>query len=119
MRLWDVTSGSEIKSLTGSSGSVHSISFNHDGSRLVSGGDVLMADGVRVWDTKRVEQARSLDSGRESVEGIEYFPDGSRIAAASGKFIDVWHLEKGTLIQSIESDPVSYTHLTLPTIYSV
>ena len=45
--------------------------------------------------------------GKGKIKDIEFSPDGTRLAIATD--IGIW----------VYAAPVSYTHLTLPTIYSV
>ena len=46
-KVWDAVTGEIINTLTGHSGSVTSVSFSPDGSRIVSGSQ---DNSVRVWD---------------------------------------------------------------------
>lgn len=47
VRLWEVATGKQLRSLTGHSGQVHSVAFAPDGLRALSGG----YDGIRLWDS--------------------------------------------------------------------
>ena len=47
MRVWDASTGGELKTLNGHTDSVRSVAFSRDGTRIVSGSEDR---SVRVWD---------------------------------------------------------------------
>jgi WD40 repeat protein len=49
VRLWEVATGKQLRSLKGHSGQVHSVAFAPDGRSALSGGN----DGIRLWDLTR------------------------------------------------------------------
>src|SRR5215207_9077378 len=51
-RLWDVRTGAEVLALTGRVGTVYSVAYSPDGSRVATAGDTT----VRIWDVRPVGQ---------------------------------------------------------------
>jgi WD40 repeat protein len=79
VRVWDVTSGTERVRLSGHDGSVLSVVFSPDGTRLASGGE----DGtVRVWDALSGAEQACLTGHDGWVRSVVFSPDGARLASA-------------------------------------
>jgi WD40 repeat protein/predicted Ser/Thr protein kinase len=79
IRIRDVESCRTIKTLTGHSGRVTSVSYGSDSGVLASGG----ADGsVRVWDVAEGRERRTFRGHRGDVFAVASSPDGRRIASA-------------------------------------
>jgi WD40 repeat protein/phage shock protein PspC (stress-responsive transcriptional regulator) len=92
---------SELHRFRGHNGTVNTVAFNHDGTRLASGG----ADGtVRLWDMKTRGELRKLTGHTTGINGVAFSPDGTRLAAAArGNDVRVWDTETGTEVcRSIE-----------------
>ena len=108
-RTLEQAGGACLRKITGHTGSVRSVSFSPDGSRIVSGS---YDNTVRVWDAVSGECVLGpLEGHTGSVRSVSFSPDGSRIVSGSwDKTVRVWDAVSGA---------VSYTHLTLPTICSV
>ncbi|WP_322763234.1 pentapeptide repeat-containing protein, partial [Frankia sp. Cr2] len=92
VRLWETTTGRELRSLTGHSGPVWSVGFSPDGAILASAGD----DGtVRLWETTTGEQLRTLTGHTDRVWSVGFSPDGT-ILASAGDDGTVWLRETTT-----------------------
>ena len=87
--------GRIIITLTGHSGSVTSVSFSPDGSRIVSGSK---DSTVRVWDAVTGEVINTLTGHSGYVLSVSSFsPDGSRIVS-SGSYdntVRIWDALSG------------------------
>uniref|UniRef100_UPI00351CDFEC WD40 repeat domain-containing protein n=1 Tax=Frankia sp. CIT1 TaxID=2880974 RepID=UPI00351CDFEC len=57
VRLWEVATGRELRTLTGHTDWVWSVGFSPDGSMIASGGDDRM---VRLWDVATGRELRTL-----------------------------------------------------------
>jgi WD40 repeat protein len=57
VKLWDIETGKEIKTLSGHSDSVLSVSFSVDGKTLASGS---WDKTVKLWDTETGKEIKTL-----------------------------------------------------------
>ncbi len=76
------TGGQQVDKFTGRilgpTGSVRSVDFNPDGSRLASAGYDRV---VRVWDTETGEQTNTYRFDSARINAVAFSPDGQRLAA--------------------------------------
>ena len=100
IRLWDPASGREIRAFRGHVGSVHSLAFNPDGSRLASAG----ADRtVRIWDPASGDVLSILEGHTGAVFAVAFSPDGARLASAGAdRSIRIWDPANGRLILTLD-----------------
>jgi WD40 repeat protein len=95
VRLWRVTTGAEVRKLTGHTGWVYGVAFSPDGSLLASGGD----DGVvRLWEVT-TGAVRRLTGHIGAVYGVAFSPPDGTLLASAG-FTDgsvrLWEVATGT-----------------------
>ena len=57
IKLWDVASGKELRTLAGHSGCVDSVAFSPDGKTLASGSD---DSTIKLWDVASGKKLRTL-----------------------------------------------------------
>jgi len=99
VKVWDVATGHELRSLLGHTGSVISVTFSPDGRTLASGGQ---DDTVKVWDVATGHELRSLPDQFINRQSIAFSPDGKFLASAgSGHTIELWDVASGRDIQSL------------------
>ena len=81
IKLWDVASGRELRTLSGHSSDVNSVAFSPDGKLLASGsGDKT----IKLWDVASGRELRSLSGHTAGVNSVAFSPDGRMLASASG-----------------------------------
>ncbi|MEA5518209.1 CHAT domain-containing protein, partial [Limnoraphis robusta] len=73
VKLWDASTGKEIKTLTGHTNSVNGVSFSPDGKTLATAsGD----NTVKLWDASTGKEIKTLTGHTNSVNGVSFSPDG-------------------------------------------
>jgi eukaryotic-like serine/threonine-protein kinase len=100
IRLWNVATRKEIRTLPGHSGSVHAMAFSPDGARLASAG----ADGtLRIWNVATGEQSFIREFQAHALFCLAFSPDGTKIAAAGeDRKIRIWDAGSGNLIHELD-----------------
>jgi WD40 repeat protein len=90
IRLWDLTTGKEIRRLEGHTHILHGVAFTPDGKRLVSGsGDMT----VGVWDVKTGKRLRKMTGHSNGIRYVAVTPDGKHaVSASADKTLIVWRL---------------------------
>jgi len=101
VRMWDITSGGCVGTLSGHTKAVRSILLTADQRRVLSGS----ADGTaRVWDLDSGRCLHSLDGHTGMVESIAMTPDGRRaLSSGQGPTVRVWDPGTGKVLRPIES----------------
>lgn len=86
--------------LTGHKATVLSISFSHDGSRVVTADE----DGnVRIFSVPDWKLLQTLSGHNGPVHWAEFSPDGKLVASAGeDKTLRIWSAEDGRLLQTLE-----------------
>ena len=73
VRLWDAITGRHLKTLTGHTRSVNSVSFSPDGMTLATGsGDKT----VQLWDAITGRHLKTLTGHTDRVISVSFSPDG-------------------------------------------
>jgi hypothetical protein len=80
-RIWDTTSGEELRTLIGHDNPVKWVAFSPDSTRLLSSTNLgLRQDDTRLWDAVSGEQILILNGGGGATA---YSPDGTRLATSA------------------------------------
>ncbi|HLO89138.1 MAG TPA: pentapeptide repeat-containing protein, partial [Nostocaceae cyanobacterium] len=88
VRLWNPTSGKELLTLAGHSGSVRSVAWSGDGQTLASASDDKT---VKLWDVRTGDCVRTLEGHSNLVNSVVWSGDGQTLASASGdKTVKLW-----------------------------
>ena len=109
LKVWEVSTKSLIRRLSGHTNSCTSLEFSKDGTWLASSS----RDGTAIlWSTKTWEAKHTLQnldrdtttnaSASAAVEGVTFSPDGKTLALASrDKTVQLWDVSSGTLLKSL------------------
>jgi WD40 repeat protein len=99
VRLWDVSSGNELRCLRGQTGAPFAVRFSPDGRLLASGAN----DGtLRLWDPVTGKELRQLQGPHRVDFALEFSPDGKSVAAGLGEMdgtIMLWETATGKEIR--------------------
>lgn len=81
IRLWDVSTGKELRRFEGHTDTVGSLAFSPTGRYAVSGG---WDHTVRLWDLATGKEVRTLLGHEEAVWSVAYSPDGKYVISGAG-----------------------------------
>uniref|UniRef100_A0A803L420 WDR5-like beta-propeller domain-containing protein n=1 Tax=Chenopodium quinoa TaxID=63459 RepID=A0A803L420_CHEQI len=109
VRLWDVTTGQNIKTLLGHTNYVFCLNFNPQSNMLVSGS---FDETVRVWDVKTGRCLKVLPAHSDPVTAVDVNREGSLIVSSSyDGLCRVWDTNTGHCVKTLiddENPPVSF-----------
>jgi WD40 repeat protein len=90
IKLWNLETGKEIRTLQGHDNFVNSVSFSPDGKTLASGSDDKT---IKLWNLETGKEIYTLQGHDNSVNSVSFSPDGKTLASGSwDKTIKLWNL---------------------------
>jgi WD40 repeat protein len=96
MRLWNVTTGEELRRFEGHSDWVTSVAFSPDGHQALSGSDT-----VRLWDVATGEELHRFSEARQ-VNSVAFSSNGRRVLAGGrDRAVRLWDVASGRLLGSV------------------
>jgi WD40 repeat protein len=98
VKLWEVGSWGELRTLSGSR-DTESVAFSPDGRLLASATGSI----VKLWDVATGDDLRTLPAG--SVTSVAFSPDGGLLAAAAGvagQEIKLWDVVSGVELRTLK-----------------
>lgn len=97
--IWETTSGTQVRRLSGHAGSVTAITFSPKGSRVATASADWTA---RVWDVETKAAPTILSGHTGAVTAVAFSPNGSLIATASTDTTTrIWQAATGVLIGTL------------------
>ena len=107
IKLWDVATGKNKKTLIGHYSSIYNLSFSLDGAILTSTADW---DSI-LWDVKTGNPLWTLSGDRDNPMGrITFSPDGNTFITAGKLGLQFWNLNTMQPIPSYTGLPEGYTY---------
>ncbi len=98
LKLWDIKSGTETKSLVGDSSAIYSVDFNSDGTEISSGSGLWR---ILEWNLTTGQAYLPLEH-LATIWSVDVSPDNQKIASASGdKTVKIWDRKTGAILQNL------------------
>jgi Tol biopolymer transport system component len=99
LKLWDVTTGQEVRSHAEQGDTVYNAAFSPDGTLLAV---ERPGHEVQLRDTESGQVVHNLGGHTEFVMGLAFSPDGALLATADGRgMIKVWAVATGQAIHTL------------------
>jgi WD40 repeat protein len=100
IRLWDLTTGRELRRFEGHAGAVCSVALSPDGKILASGGD---DSTICLWDVASGCELRRWTSAENANPIVAFAPDG-KVLGSTGKenSLNFWDVDKGREIRQFK-----------------
>ena len=83
LKLWDATTGKEIRTFEGPTNQVSSVAFSPDGTRLASAGGNKNHGELKLWDVATGKEVLTFKGHRRHVWSVAFSPDGKLLASGS------------------------------------
>ena len=87
--LWDVQSGTHLRTMEGHTGNIYSVVFSPNGKTLAS---ASLDETVRLWDVRTGTFILTLAGHTSVVTDVVFSSDGRTIASTSGGNVLLWEL---------------------------
>ena len=99
VKLWDTSTGTEIKTLIGHTNWVWGVSFSPDSKMLAS---ASKDKTVKLWDISTGKEIKTLTGHTNEVNRNSFSPDGKILASASkDKTVKLWNTSTGKEIKTL------------------
>jgi len=104
--------GACLQTLEGHSGTVLSVAFSHDSTRIASASDDRT---VKIWDASSGKHLQTLEGHSDWVMSVAFSHDSTRIASASvDRTVKIWDASSGKHLQTLEG----HSNLVLSVAFS-
>ncbi|OGW25893.1 MAG: hypothetical protein A2X55_02890 [Nitrospirae bacterium GWB2_47_37] len=91
LKLWDVSTGKEIRTFQGHENTVLSVAYSPDGRYALSGG---WSNALKLWDIASGKEIRTFEGHKSRIASVAFSPDGRYALSGAGGGIDDDHTLK-------------------------
>lgn len=99
IKLWDVGSGQELRTLRGHSEDISSVAFSPD-SKTVASGSLDMT--LKLWDVGSGQTLKTLRGHTNGILSIVFSPDGNMVASGGfDKTVKLWNAGSGLELRTL------------------
>ena len=100
MKLWDVTTGEELRSFSGHTGWITSVAFSPDGRFVISGS---YDKTIKLWEVATGKELRSFSGHTATVPSIAFSPDGLFVLSGSyDNTLKLWDAATGRELRTFK-----------------
>ncbi|MDB5478983.1 MAG: repeat, subgroup [Caulobacteraceae bacterium] len=109
VKLWDLASGRELRTLSGHTDLVSSVAISPDGKRLAS---ASRDHKIKLWDMATGLELQTLSGHADPVSSVAFSPDGRLLASGSGdKTVRLWSLPGGRELRTLSGHGGGVDHV--------
>jgi hypothetical protein len=99
LKVWGVSSGRELRTVSGHNGLVSGVALSIDGRNAVS---ASYDNTLKVWDVSSGQELRTMTGHWGSITGVALSPDGRIAISASGdRTLKVWDVSSGQELRTL------------------
>jgi WD40 repeat protein/uncharacterized caspase-like protein len=99
IKLWEVASGRELRSLIGHTNAVTSVAFSPDGRSVASGS---FDHTIKLWEVATGRELVTFTGHRDGVNSVAFSPDGRTLASGSyDTTIKLWEVATGRELSTL------------------
>ena len=110
IKIWEIRSGMEYRSLRGHEAAITALALSRDGSTLLSGDE----DGNLIfWDWKAGKELSRQEEIHQSIDAISFSSDGSKYATGSYKEFRTWDYSTKSMILDVHGRRKSYDEIPI------
>ncbi|MGE0285358.1 MAG: caspase family protein [Bradyrhizobium sp.] len=106
VKLWDVESGREIRTLIGHSAFTTAVVFSPDGNRVAS---ASWDRTIKLWDVVTGQEIRTFSGHDGFITSLAISPDGQRLLSGANADARLWDIATGRQLRVFKSDNLPAT----------
>jgi WD40 repeat protein len=98
IKLWEIETGRELKTLKGDFGVVSAVTFSADGKVLASGS----LNTIKLWDTATGKELKTFKAELGGISSVLFSADGKILASKSHEEVKLWDVATGKELRTLK-----------------